>query len=48
VQLVIILETVDRKRTTAMALQQGLEWFRLSRDKEGLSALLIGEERPGS
>ena len=28
---------------TAMTLQQGLEWFRLSQDKKGLLALLIDD-----
>jgi len=28
---------------TAMTLQQGLDWFRLSRDKQGLLTLLIDE-----
>jgi len=40
----VIRDTVDQMRMTAMTLQQGLEWFRLSRDKQGLSALLIDEQ----
>jgi hypothetical protein len=39
----VIRDTVDELRMTAMTLQQGLEWFRLSRDKQGLLALLIDE-----
>ena len=40
----IIRNTVDQLRMTAMTLQQGLEWFRLSRDRQGLLALLIDEQ----
>jgi hypothetical protein len=39
----VIRDTVDQLRMTAMTLQQGLEWFRLSRDRQGLLALLIDE-----
>jgi hypothetical protein len=42
--LKVIRDTVDRIRMTAMTLQQGLEWFRLSQDKKGLLALLINEQ----
>jgi hypothetical protein len=41
--LKVVQDTVDRIRMAAMTLQQGLEWFRLSRDKQGLLALLIDE-----
>jgi hypothetical protein len=41
--LTVIRDTVDELRMTAMTLQQGLEWFRLSRDMQGLLALLIDE-----
>ena len=37
----VIRDTVDQMRMTAMTLQQGLDWFRLSRDKQGLLTLLI-------
>ena len=39
----VIRDTVDRLRMTAMTLQQGLEWFRVSRAMQGLLALLIDE-----
>lgn len=39
----VIRDTVDQMRMTAMTLQQGLEWLRLSRDKQGLLVLLIDE-----
>lgn len=40
---VLIEETLDQLRLTAMTLQQGLEWLRLPQDKHGLVALLIDE-----
>jgi hypothetical protein len=42
--LKVIRDAVDRIRMAAMTLQQGLEWFRLSLDKQGLLALLINEQ----
>ena len=39
----VVRDTVDQMRMTAMTLQQGLEWFRLAQDKHGLLALLIDE-----
>jgi hypothetical protein len=41
--LSVIRDTVDQIRMTAMTLQQGLEWFRVSQDMQGLLALLIDE-----
>jgi hypothetical protein len=39
----VILDTIDQMRMTAMTIQQGLEWFRLSGDKQGLLTLLTDE-----
>ena len=39
----VVQDTVDQMRMTAMTLQQGLEWFRLSKDKQSLLTLLIDE-----
>jgi len=39
--LTVIRDTVDQMRMTAMTLEQGLHWFRLSRDGQGLLTLLI-------
>ena len=42
--LTVIRDTIDQMRVTAMTLQQGLEWFRLSGDGQGLSTLLIDKQ----
>ena len=39
----VIRDTLDQMRMSAMTLQQGLDWFRLSRDKQGLLRLLTDE-----
>jgi hypothetical protein len=39
----IIRDSVDQIRMAAMTLQAGLKWFRVSRDKQSLLALLIEE-----
>jgi len=41
--LMVVRDTVDQMRMTAMTLQQGLEWLRLAQDKHGLLVLLIDE-----
>jgi AraC-like DNA-binding protein len=41
--LSVIRDTVDQIRIAALTPQRGLEWFRLSRDKQRLLALLIDE-----
>src|SRR5882724_1698461 len=41
--LTVIRDTVDQMRMTAMTLQRGLEWLRLSGDGQGLLMLSIDE-----